>query len=125
MEAGAELQLEPPTRIWNGIVQKLQVSEGVDTRGGFWNQIRSAWQMPRLVYSAAALVLLVGVSIVYDQVIRPSEEQAQQRYLAELDAYTLEVPRNPFFSPATERGREDNPFFEFSETGRNPNSATP
>jgi hypothetical protein len=99
---------EPPDSIWLGIEERLAVvpvtGEKTSPIWGLFGWLR----VPQLGYAMAAVLfcLLVGLFMVQ----KPVDDS---RYLAELEAFTIEVKGNPF----QEKMGTENPFFQLSHSG--------
>jgi anti-sigma factor RsiW len=98
--------LEPPSRIWQQIESQLESQP----TPGFWN-LADLFRMPRLGYAGAALVLVLMMGLFLSDF--PGTVGEEERYLAELDAYNIEVRGNPFLA---EVGTE-NPFMNLGQFG--------
>ena len=95
---------DPPESIWLGIESRLATGPALEERPFRWNFI--GWfRVPQLGYALAAAVVCVLVGLVLLQ--KPEDNS---KYLAELEAYTIEVQGNPF----QERMGTENPFLQLS-----------
>ncbi len=97
--------LEVPPQIWSRIEVQLEAGPSKVTGLRFWDLLR----IPRLSYAAASLVLLLAVFLFI--FVTPNRGDEEERMLAELEAFSLEVEGNPFLRDV----QADNPFFQFSQ----------
>jgi len=98
--------LEPPTRIWQGIEARL-VSQ---PKPRFWD-FSDLLRMPRLGYAGAALVVILMFGLlIFD---KPDSVGEEARYLAELEAFSIEVKGNPFLADV----QTENPFMKLGKFG--------
>jgi anti-sigma factor RsiW len=97
--------LDPPARVWSRI--QLRIED--QARSPWWHMFRPLLS-PRFAYGVAAAIVLFFLVITALDVRESSAEE--ERYLAELDSFTLEVEGNPFL-PTIESG---NPFFTYEDS---------
>lgn len=100
-----DVQLEPSSHLWYQIRERIETQPGVaktsDSSNSWWALLR----IPRWAYASVAAAALLLLSFL---LIDFHENQNQERYLAELESYTLQVADNPFLS---EVRSIENPFF--------------
>ena len=100
--------LDPPPRIWSRIEEQLSTQ----TKTASWD-FSKLFRMPRLGYAGAAFVFFLAVSLYLSD--SPDSVEDEMRYLAELDAFQIEVKGNPFLQDI----QAENPFMKLGqyETG--------
>jgi len=98
--------LEPPPQIWHRIEAQLVSRPAVAKVPKPWNLL-GLFRIPRLGYAGAVLVLMVGL-FIFDT---PSTGGDDERYLAELEAFSIEVKGNPFLRDV----QAENPFFKLGQ----------
>ena len=98
-------ELELPASIWHNLEAQLAPTPSVVTDSKNWD-FRSLFRMPQLGYAGAlfVLVLMVGFFLLDN----PGTGSDEQRYLAELESFGIEVEGNPFLSEI----RAENPFLK-------------
>lgn len=104
-------KLEPPPGLWLRLEAELcsrRPETRIPARKTFWNW----FQIPQWSYAAACALLLVLSGIVAVRMQEPVPG-APDRWLAELDSFSIQASGNPFMAPI----ENENPFFEFA---RNP-----
>ncbi|MDA2923367.1 zf-HC2 domain-containing protein [Acidobacteria bacterium AH-259-L09] len=109
----ADFQLEPPAQIWRSIESRIGAKpEGRTFEVGRLLELFGAVDFR---YAVVSLVVLILCSLALLNV--STMPQGNQRILAELESYRLEVNGNPFLPQI----RPENPFFRFDrKTDENP-----
>ena len=100
-------ELDPPAVVWQRIQAKVGSRQPVRGRLDLWSFF-DLLPFPKTAYAIAAIFLVLIVGLVSSVQYRSREES--KRYLAELDAFTMETRGNPFLK---DFGTE-NPFFGFA-----------
>lgn len=101
LEAERRIQLEPRQELWARIETRLPESQPHVAQPVSWSPF-DLFRQPQFSYGLAALVLLALTAIVGIQTGEPDRE-----FLAQLDAFDLEVTDNPFLATM----EDQNPFF--------------
>ncbi len=97
----ADWQLQPPAQLWDRIESRISPAAAAAPRPSVW----TAWLAPpQWGYALAASLALAILSVSLFLGSQPLNRQL----LAELNAYQVDVPDNPFLA----QPREVNPFFE-------------
>jgi anti-sigma factor RsiW len=100
-------ELEPPPVVWQRIQAQVGSQQSVRRRRDLWSFFDLV-PLPKTAYAVAGLFLVLIVGLIsLNQYLTSGETE---RYLAELDAFTLETRGNPFLK---DFGTE-NPFFGFA-----------
>jgi len=96
---------ELPPSIWHNLEAQLAPTPTVVTDSRSWD-FRNLFRMPQLGYAGAlfVLVLMVGFFLLNT----PGTGSDDQRYLAELESFSIEVEGNPFLSEIS----AENPFLK-------------
>jgi len=108
--------LQPPEHLWLQLSQRIEdrshAGATVETRHPWWNFFR----LPRWIYATGVAAALLYLSLL---VFDLSTSTRQEKYLAELDQFNIQVTGNPFLS--TNESTE-NPFLEVAapQTPNNP-----
>lgn len=108
--------LQPPEHLWRQLRQRIedqsQTTSTTDVRHPWWN----LFQLPRWVYATGAAAALLYLSLL---VIDLNSNKGQEKYLAELEQFNIQVTGNPFLSSI---GSTENPFLEITapQTPNNP-----
>jgi hypothetical protein len=106
LNRAAASPLQPPAGIWLRIQQQLE-AEHRQASVSLAERLLDWVRLPQHSIPAAAALLLMLTSgvVLWDW----RNDLMVERSLAELDAFSLEVPENPFFTEV-ETG---NPFFDY------------
>ncbi len=104
-------KLGPPPGLWLRLEAELRrrPETRVAARRSFWNWL----QIPQWAYAAASALLLVLSGIVAVRMQEPAPA-APDRWLAELDSFSIQASGNPFMAPID----DENPFFDFARNPR-------
>lgn len=99
---------QPPERIWHRLEAQLAEDQRAVAVSRTWD-FRNLFRMPQLGYAGAlcVLVLMVGLFLIDT----PGTGSDEQRYLAELEAFNIEVEGNPFLGDI----RAENPFLKLGQ----------
>ncbi|MDA2936981.1 zf-HC2 domain-containing protein [Acidobacteria bacterium AH-259-A15] len=105
LKAAENFQLEPPREIWRSIESRIDAKrEGRTLEVGRLLELFGAVDFR---FAVASLVVLILCSLTLLNI--STMPQGNQRILAELESYRLEVNGNPFLPQM----RPENPFFRF------------
>ena len=115
LEVAGTVSLNPPTYLWNRIEARISAGlptpvrvrvrvQGVRVQEGYARWLGSLFRVPAL---RPVWVGLLVAGIVTGGLLRLPAGEESATLLAELDAYRLETPENPFFTASID---DSNPF---------------
>lgn len=96
--------MEPPARIWHNIEDRLTSGPRPIT-----SKLVELFRIPRMAYAGAAFVFVLVCSLFVLET--PETVDRESRYLAELEAFEIEVEGNPFLQDV----QAENPFMKLSQ----------
>ncbi|RPJ60210.1 MAG: hypothetical protein EHM23_11280 [Acidobacteria bacterium] len=116
----SELEADPPEHLWYRIESQIaQRQEVPASRWTFLANLWGFWYVPRLRYALVTCLFLLVAS--WSLLELKSRRDADQVFLARIDAYELKVVEgNPFLSDIRKSAPVDNPFLSMNTATSNP-----